>query len=403
MKLDGELAFCHSNIDLEPENQSFEFDDSDLESAGCKSGDWKVKKNENKIPIDLERNEGDSEADFKDFVEPIPHPSHDVESFENSSNAVISDPPKETESLENSSDIYTDKRVTEYVPGFTVCYKESDYHMIKDICIDEGVPAKDKILFENSADEVKFLPSESKEDEELMKDNIKISVPFPATEETDKVSANHCDSKVLIQRDNEEAAEKPDDNAHKEMVLPGDKILLQDLLDREKSRPSIDKGEGIEHNNEQVSGEPQELRNKIEEAVLASPSKGDSKPENGSIPCEFDPSACSKQDCDQVGGCKCGEPQNMPVPANGQLDRQSLGESSFSAIGAVSSRISYSGPVPYSGSISLRSDSSTTSTRSFAFPIMQSEWNSSPVRMAKADRRHYRKHRGWRQGLCCRF
>lgn len=80
------------------------------------------------------------------------------------------------------------------------------------------------------------------------------------------------------------------------------------------------------------------------------------------------------------------------------------GESSFSVAGPVSGRITYSGPIPFSGSISIRSDSSTTSTRSFAFPILQTEWNSSPVRMAKADRRRLQKHRGWRHGLlCCRF
>ncbi|KAL5553801.1 hypothetical protein UlMin_041202 [Ulmus minor] len=79
------------------------------------------------------------------------------------------------------------------------------------------------------------------------------------------------------------------------------------------------------------------------------------------------------------------------------------GECSFSAAGAMSGRINYSGPIPYSGSISLRSDSSTTSTRSFAFPVLQTEWNSSPVRMAKADRR-FRKHSGWKHGLlCCKF
>ncbi|KAM1082146.1 hypothetical protein ACFX13_021188 [Malus domestica] len=79
----------------------------------------------------------------------------------------------------------------------------------------------------------------------------------------------------------------------------------------------------------------------------------------------------------------------------------SLGESSFSAAGHFSSLITSS---PYSGNVSLRSESSTTSTRSFAFPVLQSEWNSSPVRMAKADRSHLRKHRGWRGCfLCCRF
>uniref|UniRef100_A0A6V7QVZ8 Uncharacterized protein n=1 Tax=Ananas comosus var. bracteatus TaxID=296719 RepID=A0A6V7QVZ8_ANACO len=54
-----------------------------------------------------------------------------------------------------------------------------------------------------------------------------------------------------------------------------------------------------------------------------------------------------------------------------------------------------SGHIPYSGSISLRSDSSTTSTRSFAFPILQTEWNSSPVKMTKSKHRHSRKSRGW--------
>ncbi|KAF5939195.1 hypothetical protein HYC85_023454 [Camellia sinensis] len=81
------------------------------------------------------------------------------------------------------------------------------------------------------------------------------------------------------------------------------------------------------------------------------------------------------------------------------------GERSFSMAGPVLGLITYSGPIAFSGSVSLRSDSSATSTRSFAFPVLQSEWNSSPVRMAKAERRHYRRHRGRRHGLlfCCRF
>ncbi|KAI5014762.1 hypothetical protein ZWY2020_056152 [Hordeum vulgare] len=60
-------------------------------------------------------------------------------------------------------------------------------------------------------------------------------------------------------------------------------------------------------------------------------------------------------------------------------------------------------PSAHIGNISLRSDSST-STRSFAFPVLQTEWNSSPVRMAKADRRRFRRDRGWGyRVLCCKF
>ncbi|KAJ6726451.1 18S PRE-RIBOSOMAL ASSEMBLY PROTEIN GAR2-LIKE PROTEIN [Salix purpurea] len=97
------------------------------------------------------------------------------------------------------------------------------------------------------------------------------------------------------------------------------------------------------------------------------------------------------------------EDPNAESLSGGQL-QYADGESSFSSSGPLFGLISHSGRVAYSGSISLRSDSSTTSTRSFAFPILQSEWNSSPVRMAKADRRHFQKPRKWMQGLlCCGF
>ncbi|MCO5580652.1 hypothetical protein L7F22_034522 [Adiantum nelumboides] len=63
--------------------------------------------------------------------------------------------------------------------------------------------------------------------------------------------------------------------------------------------------------------------------------------------------------------------------------------------------ISYTGPVAYSGSISNRSDSST-STRSFAFPILASEWNASPVKMHAPDPQFFRQQRKWHLCSCCR-
>lgn len=47
-----------------------------------------------------------------------------------------------------------------------------------------------------------------------------------------------------------------------------------------------------------------------------------------------------------------------------------IGESSFSAVDPLASLVTYSGPIAYSGSISLRSESSAASTRSFAFPML---------------------------------
>eukprot|EP00262_Sarcandra_glabra_P000708 TRINITY_DN1082_c0_g2_i2.p1 TRINITY_DN1082_c0_g2~~TRINITY_DN1082_c0_g2_i2.p1 ORF type:complete len:137 (+),score=12.22 TRINITY_DN1082_c0_g2_i2:196-606(+) len=78
--------------------------------------------------------------------------------------------------------------------------------------------------------------------------------------------------------------------------------------------------------------------------------------------------------------------------------------SSLSGTVSLSGRHLYLGSTQYSGSISLRSESSTASTRSFAFPILHSDWPDSPIKMAKADRSNFRKRRGWKLALlCCRF
>lgn len=65
--------------------------------------------------------------------------------------------------------------------------------------------------------------------------------------------------------------------------------------------------------------------------------------------------------------------QNIPKVCDRRTgsfqDQHGHGETSFSMAGPVSGLITYSGPIAYSGSLSRRSDSSATSTRSFAFPV----------------------------------
>ncbi|XP_028550263.1 uncharacterized protein LOC110114832 isoform X2 [Dendrobium catenatum] len=79
------------------------------------------------------------------------------------------------------------------------------------------------------------------------------------------------------------------------------------------------------------------------------------------------------------------------------------GESNLLGPANFSGSITTSSHIPCSANISLRSESSTTSGHSFAFPLLQPEWSSSPIRMAKADRRRLRKHR-WKSAFtCCKF
>lgn len=104
----------------------------------------------------------------------------------------------------------------------------------------------------------------------------------------------------------------------------------------------------------------------------------DSKLETRSITVDFDSSelTSSKDECGnnldhqplETGSTpKLEDTADQPFSNNLQYGN---GECSFSASGGpVTGLISYSGPIAHSGSLSLRSDSSTTSTRSFAFPM----------------------------------
>ncbi|KAH7442142.1 hypothetical protein KP509_03G073000 [Ceratopteris richardii] len=89
---------------------------------------------------------------------------------------------------------------------------------------------------------------------------------------------------------------------------------------------------------------------------------------------------------------------------------ESLAVDSFSM--TFSEPLTFSGPLSfsghsvqgtYSGNVSQRSDSSTASSHSFAFPILPYDWNSSPVKMAPPDKRFTRKP--WKRRLraifCC--
>ncbi|XVF03123.1 hypothetical protein REPUB_Repub04eG0233800 [Reevesia pubescens] len=424
-----------------------------------------------------------NEKEVRDFVTSNSHFSKNMDSFQDSI-------------------FYLDKSVMECeLPELVVCYKESTYHVVKDICIDEGVPTQDKFLFDSGVDDksdCNFLPSEkdpdSKPRKEKMESDMSMQDVFVSLEEnqsgkvfdnecgsnnnkldadtctqeeneSNKGILNHCDSKdlILTSEMKDDAMKMITDDASEELYTLGELLSMPEFSTVKTQAMSFDcKSDGIERQSFQNSSEKEvmvtsplvsaveESNNSSEEAILSAPAlvsatketdsgKGeatliapvqayaseestisrlvnevsdDSKLESGSITFDFNSSAptsskdgcCHSLDREPLETGSTAKPDDTAdQPFSNNLQRGN-GESSFSASEPVTGLINYSGPIAYSGSLSLRSDSSTTSTRSFAFPILQSEWNSSPVRMAKADRRHYRKHRGWRQGLlCCRF
>ncbi|KAL1317677.1 uncharacterized protein LOC107643726 isoform X1 [Arachis ipaensis] len=450
---EGDLAFVPTNTSHEAEPQSIEFDGQRLDSAGYKLQNHKVKQYENDNSIDFMKREQDSDlsshnmqpedcksrteldfsscmnnsknycnAEIGDVIDPLSRSNdletlmklqNDMELVKKSATSQVPNPPDMIDSFEKPLDVYMDKSVTECEPEIAVCYRENS-NVVKDICIDEGVPKMEKILFENfNGKAYNFIPSKNYNNEKQKKDSHEINpLHLPSTEESDQVSDIDDHSEDMMHID-ENVAQKLGENVSTE-------IAFRQKLDTQAQQRDMQGSRSSEDSAEQVSGKLElhsqsvESENTTEEAVLASHTLASEVDEsNGDVENRnltnalgpLDPVACGNDECHQAVESQAFRP--LEAVTNGQVatsqDRYTLGESSFSAVGPVSGRISYSGPVPYSGSISLRSDSSTTSTRSFAFPILQSEWNSSPIRMAKAEKRHYRKHRGCWSALCCRF
>ncbi|KAJ8564695.1 hypothetical protein K7X08_001155 [Anisodus acutangulus] len=414
--------------------------------------------------------------------------------------------------------LYTDKGVVECkLPESAICYKESNYNIMKDICMDEGVPLMDKIVTENrkddqpdssrnrregvdselvSAGESKASSVENtftiaadhhttKEDEDTKSLVSKGLNPFSEDGDTkslvskgldhfseDNMSKDE-DTKSLVSKglnpfseDNmskdedtkshvskglnpfseDNMSKGADTDSYLEDVM---KIFRSKCTTMEKATNVSEKESDIQNSKEsnfdddQSAQQPDQMPSSVvafnsQNAVSAADETNNngpasnffnnSKSETGIITCDLnltdlalsssmaktvknlpeqsikletvssqkDGSSDSFSAASQVHFANNVDPSNSSV--HGHL---ADGEASFSAAGLASGLITYSGPISHSANVSLRSDSSTTSARSFAFPVLQSEWNSSPVRMAQAERR---KHRGWRQSLlCCKF
>lgn len=394
----------------------------------------------------------------------------------NSTNPFL-DPSCDDNLSQKKMELYTDKTVTECeLPELIVCFKEGSYSIIKDICIDEGLPSVDKFFIQNGAvpDKELFtcLEPDMKVSNELAKDMGRTTEPnIDCQIEMD--GANQCVSEL-----DEGNVKARDEN----MVSDDLKVQTRFLVEGCKIDSPYEScniyGDDVQHNNDKDLS----FVEREESLTIASKEKDRVESEfpiqeydnnnSSRVSCDTDGSVSQRQsyeDMSEDGGSanslrsstaaqedestnsnQVGEGEtagtvtldsdSLPPPTTSgreedpntqksefqraihtvnilglEEDSQTAssrsffiqhghGESSFSSAGPFSGPLAYTDPASYSGSISHRSDSSTTSTRSFAFPVLHSEWNSSPVKMVKPDRRHLRKHRGWKLCFpCCRY
>lgn len=289
---------------------------------------------------------------------------------------------------------YMDKNVTACdSPEIVVCYKKSTYHVVKDICVDEGVPVQEKFLFDekdsvrcNSED---LVGTKSPEDRNGKLDGSELCNDPKTNQDVEESpredfadaegSSSSCNQDhLIVTREAKDSLTSEIEVATLENGLKESKTLGDILSWEDEPKPLEEQSQP--QLQEKGRDEPKEAEEKLS-SVPTTTSQEPNKPFND-----------NQQPSLVVGD----------TLEDNKLISSGFGETSFSAAEAVSisGHITYTGPIAFSGSLSVRSDASTTSGRSFAFPVLQSEWNSSPVRMAKPEKR---RHKGWRQILlCCR-
>lgn len=407
------------------------------------------------------------------------------------SNSMVADASHEKVLYRKDTELFTDKTITDCELPESFSNKDNDFHSVKDIGIDEGVPTHDKVwvISQDNHD------SKTLSDAVVPDDNVKGDLPFEGLKsrpdsdvENDpfgthsenyeekglhadfdkQYSADRCKTNDLVKVDeSEQNSSKTELESNSGWqgteLVKGSGVIVNgnidpNLSDKDEDHKVEDKGNNvfekqysngnvpsqraeespakpsIEHEveanlesnksqSEEVdSVQPVELSASQESAGTGSDATNmlsyNSKVDSGSIILDFNAAAevsgKEKEEIPQKYEAveKPPETQAMsrddgatgPSILDGGTDKRVHGETSFSAGMPLPASITYMGPHVHNGSISLRSESSTGSTRSFAFPVLQTEWNSSPVRMAKADQRHLHKQRGWVHSLiCCKF
>ncbi|XP_074592027.1 uncharacterized protein LOC141847839 isoform X1 [Curcuma longa] len=257
---------------------------------------------------------------------------------------LLSSPPCK---FEEETTTFLDKPVTEIVVPDIIDFSNDDScPIMKDIGVDEGLCSLEKVLFESDASDKKKSSPETEE------------VPMPITVDHVKI-------------------ENPTNEKPKVPVEEGFSVAADlDSEARMSTTPSTNR-----ENPDEGEGKARLTNPPFESTAVTS--KDDARGEN-----------IESQEILQAPQGSVSKMAVLNVTAAPQQNSlHNDNEFNFSGSNA------FSGPIAYSGNISMRSDSSTTSTRSFAFPIMQREWNTSPVKMAKA-----RKTRSWRMVLiCCKF
>ncbi|XP_050376611.1 uncharacterized protein LOC126794012 [Argentina anserina] len=323
------------------------------------------------------------------------------------------------------------------LPELVVFLQDSGYEFVKDICIDDGsVSSQNKCLEENCDLDLKFVSCmvssdaesssestvESEDSSESSNSTVSKHIPVQAWEEDVEHLGN------LTIEDGEHFGEK--DCTVPTRAIWSDSVIFSSTDDNRRSKAALETALENARRGElfPLSVEFQS-RNACKDGMsgsLAGSNKSQHEGKNARRKEEV-PQSDSSNDWMSVSITGCSQSQqhrcenarrevwrlechpqdssedemSNSVTESSQSQQHLRGESCSSVSGPLAR---YSGALLSFGSISFGSNRSTTSSRSFTFPKLSTEWIGSPVRMVEADPTQLRRQRRWgMRYLCCSF
>ncbi|XP_062116841.1 uncharacterized protein LOC133830785 isoform X2 [Humulus lupulus] len=304
---------------------------------------------------------------------------------------------------------FTRKESMDYeLPELVVFLQESSYHFVKDMCIDKKLPCKEKSFVENCELEHKIISCvlesdadrKSKPLEQAMKplssSITKESKPTDEDDHGDKGTKQHGFTNLVT----EGLDSSPSDgiSIHKAIkeIVPELQLVVQKVQKSAlTSPPTVDNNKDTSQTSSvTIPKEVKSGRNSCDSDFSVATIIGAEEPSLGAD-CHQEPAETEHTTTSHEN--EISESFTEPSPVH----QQYCNEEPTHLAGLMSHHVSASTSFR---SISLRSSSSATSSRSFAFPILAAEWNGSPEKMVKPEKRQLKKRRGkCFSFLCCKF
>ncbi|KAD2393468.1 hypothetical protein E3N88_40445 [Mikania micrantha] len=324
----------------------------------------------------------------------------------------------------SEAELYTDKDVLKCeLPESLICHKEGAFH-VKDICVDEGKPHGERSLFDEINDEMvkphhyvesNLEPSNDHKNigddrDERIKGNSdassgiqEVDADLPVNEPINdhaNISCKSIDEQISVKYlqksipDYRECGSKEEviDSIDRHEMSKSDGLMISSpsdsiskTVDDNGSDISLQPGEehGISSLKSLLESAKQQRCQSPEEKTSKGPVKNKTTTEenthlnlNNTKPATTsgddniqNPERVNELSIEPLGVPRLQDVGSVNTPVVNSIHRGDEGESSLTPAGPISGLVTYPGLIGFSGSTSIRSDSSTTSTRSFAFPM----------------------------------